>query len=564
VAQTNTQGGSKFRGQVTCESFTHLSVKLGRVRRPHGEWESSPFHLRGAANEIFAEGVNRIQMHSFSYSPPEIPYPGWRMYAELQLNRNSPWWHHINPLTTWLARNHWLLQAGRPVADALVYPVASDPPDGPFREQGSQQPVSARDAVDGANRFTLPFIPAAQAAGAYEAKTIILTAPPASTEEVEHLLSLVEGGATLHSTSSLPEAWAVNSRPLPSETIRRLAAMTSAGRIRDARSEGWASALAASRTVRWTPAAAELSFQRRRVDGRDLYFVVNLGDDFEGEVSFPQTGGLWEVWDADHGSIRPAAQLSARGGRTHLRLSLRHAESTWISSSSGDQGPPVQVVRASGGSFHYSETGLLLGCFDRAGQHEVTLSNGESRSIDVSIPAPVLLDGPWSLSVRSEQALSPQRPVTLRLERLVSWRQIAELRRYAGSATYTTEFDLPEKMCRPDVAVVLDLGEVYELANVEVNGHAVGTVWCGPFSIEVTDAVRPGRNQLRLEVPNQMKNSLERSDGFARALGGDGKRSPEPDATADFYMRPSGLLGPVVLRATGRVVIAPANLLERN
>jgi hypothetical protein len=355
-----------------------------------------------------------------------------------------------------------------------------------------------------------------------------------------------------------------NSRPLPSETIRRLAAMTSAGRIRDARSEGWASALAASRTVSWTPAAAELSFQRRRVDGRDLYFVVNLGDDFEGEVSFPQTGGLWEVWDADHGSIRPAAQLSARGGRTHLRLSLRHAESTWISSSAGDQGPPVQVVRASGGSFHYSETGLLLGCFDRAGQHEVTLSNGESRSIDVSIPAPVLLDGPWSLSVRSEQALSPQRPVTLRLERLVSWRQLAELRRYAGSATYTTEFDLPEKMCRPDVAVVLDLGEVYELANVEVNGHAVGTVWCGPFSIEVTDAVRPGRNQLRLEVPNQMKNSLERSDGFARALGGDGKRSPEPDATADFYTRPSGLLGPVVLRAAGRVVIAPANLLERN
>ena len=80
---------------ISCEAFTHLHQKMGLVRRPHGEWESNPSHLRGAANVIFGEGVNRIQMHSFSYSPPGLPLPGWRMYAEIHLNRNVPWWPFI-------------------------------------------------------------------------------------------------------------------------------------------------------------------------------------------------------------------------------------------------------------------------------------------------------------------------------------------------------------------------------------------------------------------------------------------------------------------------------------
>ena len=192
---------------ISCEAFTHLHLKMGVVRRPHGEWESNPAALRGAANAIFGDGVNRIQMHSFSYSPPGLPLPGWRMYAEIHLNRNVPWWPFIRPLNTWLARQQWLLQAGWPVADALVYPVKSNPDDGPFRQMGDQQPISAANTVDCANEQTLGFIPAACVAGSYQINHVILLDALKTPAEAGHILALLDTGARVVCTHSLPEQW---------------------------------------------------------------------------------------------------------------------------------------------------------------------------------------------------------------------------------------------------------------------------------------------------------------------------------------------------------------------
>lgn len=540
---------------VSAESFTHLSMKMGTVRRPHGEWETNPAHLRGAANELFAQGVNRIQLHSFSYSPPGLPYPGWRMYAEIHLNRNSPWWHHIRPLTAWLARNHWVQQAGCPVADALVYPIASDPPDGPFRLQSDRQPVSALNAVDGANRFTLPLIQAARAAGNYEVNDIVLTAAPTVVSEVENLLSLIEAGVVLHCAQSRPDTWPVLQGNAAVELRRRIDSLVAAGRVREARSGGWRAALDSVRSVRWSPSKSDLNYHRRRVAGAELYFVANLGDDFNGEISFAHSGKSVEIWNADTGSISPAAQYAERDGRTHLRLALRHAESALVTFSAKDANPPVRVVKADGGSFDVTDEGKLQGRFDRAGRYEVTLSTGITRVIEVALPPPFELSGPWTLSVSAAQALSPQNPVTLKLERLVSWRQLPELRRYAGSATYGTEFELPTEMFRPDFGLTLDLGEVYELARVELNGYKVGTAWYPPHRLDVTAALRPGRNTLRLEVPNQMKNNFERTDGYSRPISAYGGKLAASSAGGDFYTRPSGLLGPVRLIPEHRVDI---------
>ena len=147
---------------VSCEAFTHVSIRHGNLRYdahrgqfsaktdPERMWKTTPDLLKSLSNAHFARGVNRIQMHSFSYSPPGIPEPGWRMYAEIHLNRNSPIWPQMKELNTWIARNQFVLQSGVPVADALVYPVESNPVDGPFN-LAEDQPCSAIDAIDGAN-----------------------------------------------------------------------------------------------------------------------------------------------------------------------------------------------------------------------------------------------------------------------------------------------------------------------------------------------------------------------------------------------------------------------------
>jgi len=60
----------------------------------------------------------------------------------------------MQPLSTWLARMQWVLQSGAPVADALVYPLRSNPPDGPYT-QAADQPASALNAIDAASPYTL-------------------------------------------------------------------------------------------------------------------------------------------------------------------------------------------------------------------------------------------------------------------------------------------------------------------------------------------------------------------------------------------------------------------------
>ena len=121
------------RSPISAENSGWCAARMARGK-------ATPAALRWRGQLIFGEGINRIQMHSFSYCPPGLPLPGWRMYAEIHLNRNVPWWPFMKPLNTWLARQQWLLQAGRPVADALVYPVKSHPDDGPFRRWATTSP----------------------------------------------------------------------------------------------------------------------------------------------------------------------------------------------------------------------------------------------------------------------------------------------------------------------------------------------------------------------------------------------------------------------------------------
>jgi hypothetical protein len=57
-------------------------------------------------------------------------------------------------------------------------------------------------------------------------------------------------------------------------------------------------------------------------------------------------------------------------------------------------------------------------------------------------------------------------------------------------------------------ALFLDLGEVKEIAEVELNGTDFGVLWKPPFVVEVTHAVRPGRNHLVVRITNLCPNCL--------------------------------------------------------
>jgi hypothetical protein len=133
---------------------------------------------------------------------------------------------------------------------------------------------------------------------------------------------------------------------------------------------------------------------------------------------------------------------------------------------------------------------------------------------------------------------------------LISWTACADagVKYFSGTATYTKDIEAPAEWFRSNAKLVLDLGMVKEIAEVSVNGRALGGIlWKLPFQAEVTGALKPGKNHLEIKVTNLWPNRMI----------GDQQPSAEKKYTFTDYkpytkdspLLESGLLGPVKLSA---------------
>jgi hypothetical protein len=91
----------------------------------------------------------------------------------------------------------------------------------------------------------------------------------------------------------------------------------------------------------------------------------------------------------------------------------------------------------------------------------------------------------------------------------------------------------------------LDLGEVHNLAHVKVNGIDCGTAWTPPYRVEITDALRRGKNELEISITNTWANRLIGDAKLPEAERTTWMTAPYPPA--DAQLLPAGLLGPVTI-----------------
>jgi hypothetical protein len=246
-------------------------------------------------------------------------------------------------------------------------------------------------------------------------------------------------------------------------------------------------------------AGANVLFLHRRSADADIYFISNRSQrPVAGDAVFRIEGRQPELWDAESGRIEDLSYRT-ENGRTFVPLQLDPLRSALV-------------------------------VFRRA----VTAK-------ERSLPKPVenvaaTITGPWKVKFDAPEALT--------LPTLVSWteRPEPEVRYFSGTATYNTTFDSPAQRGR----VVLDLGDVRELATVSVNGTAVASLWRPPFRVDITDAIKRGRNDISIGVTNLWVNRLI---GDAQPGAKQHTFTTGPTYLPDAPLRPSGLLGPVrVLR----------------
>jgi hypothetical protein len=159
------------------------------------------------------------------------------------------------------------------------------------------------------------------------------------------------------------------------------------------------------------------------------------------------------------------------------------------------------------------------------------------------MPVRLELTGPWNVRFTPGWGA----PEQIVFSNLISWMEHSNsgVQHYSGAATYTKDFELPA--LRPGEKIMLDLGKVAVLASVKLNGHDLGVVWREPWALDVTGALRAGSNTLEVRVVNTWVNRLIADSALAPA-----ERLTwttfNPYHPGDPLL-PSGLLGPVVLRA---------------
>ncbi len=176
------------------------------------------------------------------------------------------------------------------------------------------------------------------------------------------------------------------------------------------------------------------------------------------------------------------------------------------------------------------------------------------------------VEGDWTLSFDPDWGMDK----TLTLKSLGSWSEHSDplVKYYSGTGVYRTTFDFPESgVSKRDALYYLDLGQVEVVAHVTLNGKDCGTTWKPPHRVDITHALQPGRNELRVEVANTWVNRMVGDEhlpldtdwkNFETLLAWpdwfkEGKKRPAGRYTftsarhykADSPLPASGLLGPV-------------------
>jgi len=458
-------------------------------------FRATPLDLKGEAHEHLLAGVNQLIGHGWPYSPADRPGLGWFFYAAGALDDRNPWWPAMPALNRYLTRLCWLLRQGEPVADVLVYVPNRDL----FARMGAAVGGSL-DAWREANRWIGDDIPRTLRTGGWD-------------------YDLVDDDATEVVDPDRPRVVVVpRTSTVPGSTRRWLDAVVASGgsvimvdstveingAVRCAPADLAVAVSAAIRPDVQVSPSTDIGVVHRRGADVAVYLVVNTGPTtrtFTLAARDARTG--YEEWDADTGAVR----------------------------RSGPTGDGVEVT------LHpYQATVLIM---TDAPPSAPTGDGRDGRAVAAGGGRRLDLDVDWQVQFADGDAEAVTLPHV--------WEDQPGRTGYSGAAAYRTTVELTD----PDASgrVLLDLGDpavvdagsaevggmrghsyramisapVREVAEVRVNDVACGVLWAPPYTVDVTDAVRPGVNTVEIIVHNTAANRLAQNEEI-HALAADSEQ----------------------------------------
>lgn len=491
-------------------------------------YECYPRVMKQYGDRAFSTGLQQCVIYCSMNQTSEIP--GANLDGYEIIDRHITWYKQGKAFFDYLARCQTVLQQGRFTADALY-----------FNGEGTDKFAPAKE-------FLEPSLPLGYDFDALNADVLLnrlsakpgrLTLPDGMSyrllvlpEEREMSLpvllkikELIEAGATVLGNRPLRAA-GLGSYPQSDSEVRTLGdAMWGPGEAEsgDRRlGQGrlvWGLKPAAlldemnippDFEVRGDPRSQAFIFTHRRLEDADIYFIANPADvGTKAQCVFRVSGRQPEIWDPVTGQRWPATDFQQELGRTVVPMIFAPYQSFFVmfrepATEPKTKRPNFPVVRAS-----------------------------------------AEIKGPWTVQFDPKWG----GPASVVFQTLEDWTKRPEegIKYYSGTATYQKTFDLPPAFRRTK-RILLDLGEMWDLAEVRLNGKDLGVLWTKPFRVDATEALQAGGNRLEIDVVNLWANRMIGDAGLPPA-----KRFTHGDASRlikkDDHLMPSGLLGPVTLQA---------------
>lgn len=411
-------------------------------------FRTSLSQLKPDLDLMFCAGVNHMFFHGTCYSPENDAWPGWKFYASMDMSPTNSIWRDAPYFMQYVERCQSFLQLGKPDNDFLVYL--------PIRDMWQKDP----------NKLLMQFSIHAMGQLAPEFRQAILEIDRAGfdcdyiSERLLMNVSYKDGmleteGGTRYKGLIIP-----GSGIMPTKVKVHIDGLKAQGaKIIYGTDESEMNAAARPETMK---VLYGLKAIRRKNDSGYHYFIANLTpNDFDANVSLAVDFQGATLFNPLNGDITPA---EVRDGKLHLSLLSGQSIIVQTSDLSND---------------------------------DITLEESEPAE-EISV------HGPWALSFLDE---SPRVSETFRLDTPKTWESLSDSAAVTmGTGVYTTEFKLSALQARRHWQI--DLGDVRESARVYINGEFIGCAWSVPFILNCRNALRKGKNQLRIEVTNLPANRI--------------------------------------------------------
>jgi hypothetical protein len=561
--------GHQWRQLSTTRWASSASHLYGRKVTSSETWtwlhspsfRATPLDIKAEADRHFLQGINQLIGHGWPYTAEGVEYPGWRFYASGVFNDKNPWWIVMPDVSRYLQRLSFLLRQGQPANDVAIYLPNDDAwahfSNGKIHMVETLRELLGQNLIPGVldAGYNFDFFDddsfkqvgriekGTLALGPNRYKVVILPAVQhIPFDTLQKLEEFARSGGILIATGRTPlEAPGFASTQADQQKLAELSRRIFEGQSAAGHLVADESNLLKNKLnellppdVQLSPVSPEIGFIHRKTEAAEVYFVANTSNTKRSvKATFRVQGMKAEWWNPHNGEVSPATVEALTEAGITVALELEP----------------------------YGSRVLIF--------TKRTLLTPQTKNPS-TIPQPVDLSTGWQVSFGQNSA-------SVLVENLRSWTDNEETRYFSGTAIYERTVSVPENLIQDGLVVRLDFGQgqaiaeepyrpprgpgmqaaldapVREAAVVYINDRKAGSIWCAPFSVDVTGFLRRGENSIRIVVANTAINYMA---GHAlpdyRLLNLRYGERFQPQDMDKVQPVVSGLLGPIRLLSTAK------------